>query len=317
MSDDLDRRLRERLGGLDLPSAPSTLHDAMDRLGAEPPGRPHPRWRGALRAAPVLAVAVVVVAVLAWGSGLRLGVSPGSTPSASTEGTPGQSPTTPSTASPGLATENPRPSGSIVPWLHQSAFTAPSPTPVVIPSGTPTCLPSDLTASAGWQGGGGQMLGWLAVTNVGQHPCVLQGSPRLVELRSGKTIVEPITYHGEPSDGSSDASVIAGPVLLEPGGAAGAFLWWSNWCGTTTPVVTSLDRHPSVGRSPHRRRPAVVRASARRGAPLRRAIRARPPSPPTPSPRSRRTSLRLRRSRHRRCSPCRRRPRPAPTSSTT
>ena len=84
MSDDLDRRLRERLSDLDLPSAPSTLRNAMDRLGAEPPGRPEPRWRGALGAASVLAAAFVVVAVLAWGSGFRLGVSPGATPSAST-----------------------------------------------------------------------------------------------------------------------------------------------------------------------------------------------------------------------------------------
>lgn len=84
------------------------------------------------------------------------------------------------------------------------------------------------------------MIGFLTVTNVGTHPCVLEGSPRLVELRSGTSIVKPITYHGEPSDGSSDPSVIAGPVLLEPGGAAGAFLWWSNWCATTNPNVTSL-----------------------------------------------------------------------------
>ncbi len=238
MSDDLDRRLRESLGDLTLPSAPLTLHDVMDRLEAEQPRHPHPRWRGVLRAVPMLAVAVVIVAVLGWGSGLRLGVSPGAT-SESTDETPGESATS-STPSPALATENPKPSGSIVPWLHQTTFTAPSPTPVVIPSGTPTCLPSDLTASAGWQGGGGQMLGWLAVTNVGRHPCVLEGSPRLVELRSANTIVEPITYQGEPSDGSSDPSVIAGPVLLKPGGAAGALLWWSNWCGTTTLEVTSL-----------------------------------------------------------------------------
>ncbi len=67
-----------------------------------------------------------------------------------------------------------------------------------------------------------------------------EGSPRLVELRSGTSILKPITYHGEPSDGSSDPSVIAGPVLLEPGRTAVAFLWWSNWCGTTTLEVTSL-----------------------------------------------------------------------------
>lgn len=238
MSDDLDRRLRESLGDLDLPAAPSSLRGAVDRLGAEPPGRPEPRWRGALRAASVLATAVMVVAVLAWGVGVRLGAPPGATPS--TEATSGPSQTISPTPSTGLATENPKPSGPIVPWLDQSALTAPSPTPAVIPSGTPDCLPSDLTASAGWQGGGGQMIGFLTVTNVGTHPCVLEGSPRLVELRSGTSIVKPITYHGEPSDGSSDPSVIAGPVLLEPGGAAGAFLWWSNWCATTNPNVTSL-----------------------------------------------------------------------------
>ncbi len=232
MSDDLDRRLRERLSDWDLPSAPSSLRNAVDQLGAEPSGRREPRWRGVLRAVPVLAAAVMVVAVLAWGGGIPFGVSSGATPS--------QTPMISRTPSAGAATENPKPSGSIVPWLHQTTFTAPSPTPVVIPSGTPTCLPGDLTASAGWQGGGGQMLGSLTVTNVGQHACLLRGSPRLVELRSARAIVEPITYHAEPSDGSSDPSVIAGPVLLEPGGTAGAFLWWSNWCGTTTPVVTSL-----------------------------------------------------------------------------
>lgn len=240
MSDDLDRRVREGLGGLDLPPAPSRLHDAMDRLGAEPPGRPHPRWRGAFRAAPVLAVAVATVAVLAWGSGLRLGVSPGSMPSALAGGTPSASATTPSTASAGRETANPKPSGPIVPWIDQSALTAPSPTPAAIPAGTPTCRPGDLTASAGWQGGGGQMIGWLNVKNIGADPCVLHGSPRLVELRSGTSVVKPIAYQGEPSDGSSGPGVAADPVLLEPGGAAGAYLWWSNWCGTTPPVVTSL-----------------------------------------------------------------------------
>ena len=58
MSDDLDRRLRERLSDLDLPAAPSTLRNAVDRLGAEPPGRPEPRWRGALGPTSVLAAAV-------------------------------------------------------------------------------------------------------------------------------------------------------------------------------------------------------------------------------------------------------------------
>jgi hypothetical protein len=240
MSDDLDRRLRERLGDLDLPAAPSSLRDAVDRLGAEPPRHSQPRWRAALRTASVLAASIVLVAVLAWGSGVRLGVSPGATPSASTEGTSGPSQTSSPTPSAGLATENPRPSGPIVPWLDQSALTAPSPAPAAVPPGTPACLPSDLAASAGWQGGGGQMLGWLNLKNTGAQPCVLHGAPRLVELRSGKATVKPIAYRGDPSDGSSDPGVVAGPVLLAPGGSAGAHLWWSNWCGVAAPAVTAL-----------------------------------------------------------------------------
>lgn len=240
MSDDLDRRLRESLSDLPLPAAPRELHDAMDRLEAEPRVRSRPRVRGILQAAPVLAVAIAMVAFIAWGSGFRLGASPYATPSESTKATPGQSPATSPPPSAGFATENPKPAGSIVPWLDQTAFTAPSPTPVAIPSGTPTCLPSDLTASAGWQGATGSMVGGLEVTNVGQHACVLDGSPRLVQLRFNSKVFEAITYRGEASDGSSDPSVIAGPVLLEPGGAAGAFLSWSNWCPGMIPVVTSL-----------------------------------------------------------------------------
>ncbi len=200
---------------------------------------PQPRWRVAPRAVSVLAAALAVVAVVAWGCGLRPGAPPAATPSAPAGGTSGPPAATSPTASPGLPTANPRPSGSIVPWLDQSALTAPSPTPVAVPSGTPDCLPGDLTASAGWQGGGGQMLGSLAVTNIGAHPCVLAGSPRLVELRTATATVRPITYHGEPGDGSNVPGAVAGPVLLEPGGKAGEYLGWSNWCGTA-PVVTSL-----------------------------------------------------------------------------
>ena len=151
-----------------------------------------------------------------------------------------QAPSASSVPPAGLATESPEPSAKIVPWIDQSARTTPSPTPVPVPPGTPTCLPGELNASAGWQGGGGQMIGWLRLTNMGAQPCVLHGAPRLVELHDGKGTVKPIAYEGKPSDGSSDPGVAAGPVLLAPGGAAGAFLWWSNWCGATAPAVTSL-----------------------------------------------------------------------------
>lgn len=130
---------------------------------------------------------------------------------------------------------------SIVPWLDQSALTAPSPaTPVAVPPGTPTCLPGDLTASAEWQGGGGQMLGRLTVTNVGRHPCSLEGSPRRVQLRSATTILDWITYMAGKSAGPGSATGAAGPVLLQPGDQAGAFLLWTNLCSVMRPVVSAL-----------------------------------------------------------------------------
>lgn len=80
MSDDFDRRLREHLGDLPLPVAPRTLHDAVDRLEAEPVAPPRPLLRGMPAALPVLIAAALLVAVLAWGSG---GAGSGAAPSSS------------------------------------------------------------------------------------------------------------------------------------------------------------------------------------------------------------------------------------------
>lgn len=85
MSDDLDRRLRESLGDLPLPEAPRTLHDAADRLEAEPVGPSRPRGRGMLQAVPVLVVAVVMVSVLVWGGSARLGAAPTANPTQSSD----------------------------------------------------------------------------------------------------------------------------------------------------------------------------------------------------------------------------------------
>jgi Protein of unknown function (DUF4232) len=130
------------------------------------------------------------------------------------------------------------PSGSIVPWIDATPTPVPSATPAVIPAGTGTCAPADLTATAGWQGATGSMAGWLAVTNAGQRPCVLNGSPRLIRLRSGTTILDPLTYTAGKDAGPGNQTGAAGPVLLRPGDQAAAFLWWSNWCSTMLPDVT-------------------------------------------------------------------------------
>jgi len=161
--------------------------------------------------------------------------------------------------SPPSALTNPEalgsPSGSIVPWTDATPTPAPSPTPVTIPPGTATCASNDLTATAGWQGATGQMVGWLALTNVGQRPCVVNGSPRLIRLRSATTIRAPVTYQAGQDAGPGSSPGAAGPVLLRPGDQAGAFLWWTNWCPAMIPIVTSLLVTLPAGGSPIEARP--------------------------------------------------------------
>jgi hypothetical protein len=100
MSDDLDRRLRESLSDLQLPAAPSTLHDAIDRLEAEPVTQRRTHGRSIIAAVPVLVAAVAVVAVFAWGNGPRLGAAPSSTPPGSAEVSVRPAETTPPTSAP-------------------------------------------------------------------------------------------------------------------------------------------------------------------------------------------------------------------------
>jgi hypothetical protein len=143
-----------------------------------------------------------------------------------------------------------QPTGSTIPWIDATPTPVPSPTPVAIPSGTEICAPSDLTAAAGWQGATGQMVGWLALTNVGQRPCVVNGSPRLIRMRSDTTILAPVTYQAGQDAGPGSATGAAGPVLLRPGEGADAFLWWTNWCSAMRPLVTSLLVTLPAGGSP-------------------------------------------------------------------
>lgn len=140
--------------------------------------------------------------------------------------------------------------GYLVPWTDANPTTVPSPTPVVIPPGTATCAPSDLTAKAGWQGAGGSMAGWLDLTDVSQHPCVVNGSPRLIQLQSDTTILTQVTYQTGKDAGPGDETGAAGPLLLQPGDQAGAFLSWTNWCPAMIPVVTSLVVTLPTGGSP-------------------------------------------------------------------
>ncbi len=151
---------------------------------------------------------------------------------------------TPPAPSPPSAATSPapagQPTGSIVPWINATPTPVPSPTPVTIPLGTVNCAPGDLTATAGWQGATGSMMGGIAVTNASQHACVLSGAPRLVRLRSGTTILSPITYTAERYSDPGDPTTAAQPVLLLPNGQASAFVVWSNVCSVMRPVLTAL-----------------------------------------------------------------------------
>ena len=188
---------------------------------------------------PVRRIAVAVIAALTFAG------CAGSPPST----LPLQSPSQPAAAltSPEVSGS---PSGSIIPWTDATPTPVPSPTPIPIPSGTQTCVPSDLTATAGWQGATGQMVGWLTLTNVGQHPCVVDGSPRLIQLRAGDAILDTVTYKAGKDAGPGNSTGVAGPVLLRPGDQAGAFLFWTNWCPEMIPAVSVVLVTLPTGGSP-------------------------------------------------------------------
>jgi hypothetical protein len=155
---------------------------------------------------------------------------------------------------PSSAATSPEPSnvppGAIVPWIDATPTPVPSPTLVPIPSGTLTCVPGDLAASAGWQGATGQMVGWLTLTNAEQRPCVVNGSPRLIQLRAGDAILDTVTYVAGKDAGPGTSTGVAGPVLLRPGDQAGAFLWWTNWCPEMIPAVSAVLVTLPTGGSP-------------------------------------------------------------------
>jgi hypothetical protein len=84
------------------------------------------------------------------------------------------------------------------------------------------------------------MAGLLVITNAVRRPCVVNGSPRLIRLRSDTTILAPVNYQAEQSTGPGDPLGSAAPVLLRPGDQAEAFLLWRNWCQETMPDDTSM-----------------------------------------------------------------------------
>jgi hypothetical protein len=94
------------------------------------------------------------------------------------------------------------------------------------------------------------MVGWLTLTNVGHAPCVVDGSPRMIQLRAGGAILDSVTYRAGKDAGPGNSTSVAGPVFLRPGDQAGAFLLWTNWCPPMIPAVSAMLVTLPTGGSP-------------------------------------------------------------------
>jgi hypothetical protein len=102
-------------------------------------------------------------------------------------------------------------------------------------------LRSERPHGHGWLAGCDGPDGRLAdADECGHAPCVVDGSPRLIQLRAGGAILDSVTYEAGKDAGPGNSTGVAGPVLLQPGDQAGAFLAWSNWCPEMIPIVTAL-----------------------------------------------------------------------------
>ncbi len=240
--EDAAGRLKALLSSARVPRAPDSLRSLLRGIseggdeGVPPalrglgPASTLRRRIGLREPARLVAVLALAVSMSAIALSIRNGEKPGLSATATLAPT-----TAPSTAGSAI-----QPSGSIVPWIDARPSPVSSATPALIPSGTATCAPSELTATAYWQGATGSMAGGIGVTNTNQRACVLNGSPRLVQLRSAATTLAPVSYRAAPQAGPGSSTGTAGPVLLRPGGQAGAFLLWENWCSAMIPGVTAL-----------------------------------------------------------------------------
>jgi hypothetical protein len=124
-------------------------------------------------------------------------------------------------------------------WTDATPTPEPSPSVAPVPPGTPACTAADLTATAGWQGATGSMVGGLTVTNTGSSACALDGPPRNIVLRDHSRTLSDVDYAAELS-GDAGVTTTASPVLLAPGDQAEAFLAWSNECAASRQTVTGV-----------------------------------------------------------------------------
>lgn len=140
-------------------------------------------------------------------------------------------------------------SPALVPWLDATPTPEPLPTAAVIPPGTRPCTTADLKASVLLGSGAmaGAITGSVIVTNTATALCSLDGPPSSVGLRAAGTLL-PVPFRAVDAPAPGTESVTApGPVLLEPGAQAYAWLFWDNWCGPTSDTITLQVTLPDGG----------------------------------------------------------------------
>lgn len=126
------------------------------------------------------------------------------------------------------------------------------PTPSVIPGGPtptpgpqdPSCIATDLRATAALQGAAGSVLGSIDLTNLGATRCTLTGRPILTLSSSAGHLVSVQVVGVAPQWNVDGASAPQGwPVVgLSPGSAGSVRVRWTNACPQLTgPVLWTVD----------------------------------------------------------------------------
>ncbi len=126
-------------------------------------------------------------------------------------------------APPPPTTQAPATPGGVVPW-SSAPLRPPAPVrPAAVPPATPACTADRLHATAGWEGAGGALAGWVRVTSRAGARCRVDGYPTIQLLdQQGRAL--------PTRTGRAGGSQVTG-VLLRPGTAATVTFVWSNWCG--------------------------------------------------------------------------------------
>src|SRR5579862_4328499 len=122
---------------------------------------------------------------------------------------------------------------AVIPWIPAVPHATPS------PALAPPCKPGSLRASTSFQGATGNWAGAIILTNAGRQPCSLAGRPT-VRFVDGALNPAGVVFTRLKPFAPEDSETYPSPKSLDPGAAAYVSVWWSNWCGTSSPNDLAL-----------------------------------------------------------------------------